>query len=346
MPSPLQRLRLIVVLTLTLVPSGWVFTPRQARALDFTWITIGDPGNPSDPSGFGSLPYVFRMGKYETTNTQYAEFLNAKAALGDPLALYSASMGTDPRGGIARSGSGTAVDPFVYSPRANMANKPVNFVGFFDAARMANWMNNGEANADTENGAYTLLGGTPTPSNWRTLTRNPGAQVYLPNDDEWTKTSLYEPGHAYWFYGTRSNATPTKAQATATGDVANPGTNVANYGLGASWNGQNGNVTTVGGCGPNSYSYYGAADMTGNVFEWCDNIYVVQGFNMRSLRGGSFVEQSNAQIAGAYGSASPGIEVSSFGFRLAAADVPEPCGLIMLCAAAAGLLCRAPRALT
>jgi formylglycine-generating enzyme required for sulfatase activity len=333
MRARLHRGRLIVLLTLTLIPSGWVFTPRQARALDFTWITVGDPGNPS-LNGFGSVPYVFRMGKYETTNAQYAEFLNAKAAVGDPLALYSTSMGTNPRAGIARSGSGTAADPFVYAPRPNMADKPVNYVSFWDAARMANWMNNGMGNADTENGAYTLEGGTPTPTNWRTLTRNPGAQVYLPNDDEWTKTSLYEPGHGYWFFGTRSDAVPTKAQATPTGDVANPGTNVANYGLGASWNGQTGNVTTVGGCGPNSQCYYGAADMTGNVFEWCDSIWVVQGVNMRSLRGGSFVEESGAQIAGAYGSASPGIEIFSFGFRLASA-VPEPACTVGLCSAAA-----------
>jgi formylglycine-generating enzyme required for sulfatase activity len=310
-------------------------------AADFSWVTVGDPGNPASPFfGSGSVNYVFRMGKYETTNAQYVEFLNAKAAQGDSLNLYNASMGTDPHGGIARAGSGTVADPFVYSTLPNFANKPVNFVGFFDGARMANWMNNGKGNADTETGAYTLLGGTPTPSNWRTVTRNPGAAVYLPNDDEWTKTSLYEPGHGWWFYGTRSNVVPTKAAATDTGDVANPGADVANYGYGVTWNGVNGNVTTVGGAGPTSESYYGAADMTGNVFEWCDNIVTVQGIPMRSLRGGSFVESETAQVSGAFGSASPGIEVFSFGFRLAAA-IPEPVGAALLCVALALRSCGA-----
>src|SRR5262245_19076967 len=128
-----MRSRLLLALTLTFVPSGWVFTPRSARAAEFNWITIGDPGNPNDPSGFGSVSYLFRMSRYDTTNAQYADFLNTKAAVGDPMALYSASMCTNPRGGIARSGSGTVADPFVYTPRANMADKRVNFVGFFDA---------------------------------------------------------------------------------------------------------------------------------------------------------------------------------------------------------------------
>ena len=39
---------------------------------------------------------------------------------------------------------------------------PVNYVDFYDALRFANWMNNGQGNGDTETGAYTLLGGTPT----------------------------------------------------------------------------------------------------------------------------------------------------------------------------------------
>src|SRR3954447_6631682 len=115
-------------------------TPLTTLAADFAWITIGNPGNPSGPFfGSGSVGYVFRMGKYETTNTQYVEFLNAKAATGDPLALYNASMGTDPHGGIGRGGAGPPADPFVYSTLPNFADKPVNFVGFFDAARMANW---------------------------------------------------------------------------------------------------------------------------------------------------------------------------------------------------------------
>ena len=58
---------------------------------------------------------------------------------------------------------------------------------------------------------------------------------------------------------------PTVATANATGDISNPGTNVANYDLGADWNGQNGNVTTVGTAGADSASFYGTFDQGGNV---------------------------------------------------------------------------------
>ena len=50
----------------------------------------------------------------------------------------------------------------------------MNYVSFYDALRFANWLNNGQGSGDTETGAYTLLGGTATPSNGATVTRNAG----------------------------------------------------------------------------------------------------------------------------------------------------------------------------
>ena len=94
------------------------------------------------------------------------------------------------------------------------------------------------------------------------------------------------PSDPYWSYATRSDATPTPRIATATGEVANPGTNVANYFGGADWNGENGSVTTVGGTGPASWSYYGAADMNGNVFEWCEDLRPVVTQNMHHTEAG------------------------------------------------------------
>ena len=37
------------------------------------------------------MTYTYRIAKYEVTNAQYAEFLNAKAAT-DPLGLYNPNM--------------------------------------------------------------------------------------------------------------------------------------------------------------------------------------------------------------------------------------------------------------
>jgi formylglycine-generating enzyme required for sulfatase activity len=63
-----------------------------AHAVTMEWVEVGDPGNDPDTAvmtccgsstgttGYGSVPYTYWIGKYEVTNAQYAEFLNAVAA--------------------------------------------------------------------------------------------------------------------------------------------------------------------------------------------------------------------------------------------------------------------------
>ena len=60
-----------------------------ATAVSIDWTSVGNPGNAADNTGFGAVSYLYRIGTYEVTNAQYAEFLNAKAA-SDPLGLYDA----------------------------------------------------------------------------------------------------------------------------------------------------------------------------------------------------------------------------------------------------------------
>ena len=49
-------------------------------------VTVGDPGNAADTTvmnngttGYGSVPYVYRIGEYDVTVGQYCQFLNAVA---------------------------------------------------------------------------------------------------------------------------------------------------------------------------------------------------------------------------------------------------------------------------
>ena len=101
-------------------------------------------------------------------------------------------------------------------------NHPMNDVNWYEAARFANWMNNGQGNASTETGAYTLLGGTPMPHNFYDITRNPGATVFLPSEDEWYKAAYYNAGtNSYYQYPTSSNAQPYRSYPTATPNSAN-----------------------------------------------------------------------------------------------------------------------------
>src|SRR5207249_4642352 len=125
-----------------------------------------------------------------------------------------------------------------------------------------NWLHNGKPTGPqgpgtTETGAYTIPGTSVPP-------RQIGARVFLPTDAQWTRAAYHDPS-GDWLYPTRNNIAPVTAMVSSVGDISNPGPNVANYNRGADWNGQDGNVTTVGGAGPLSVSYYGTYDQGGNV---------------------------------------------------------------------------------
>lgn len=122
------------LLTLLMGSSAW--------AVGIDWVTVGDPGNACDVQSqgcFGAVGYAYRISKYETTNAQYVEFLNAVAA-SDSTGLYHGLM-VSSDGGISRSGiSGS----FGYAAISGRENKPVNFVSWYDALRFSNWLHNGQ----------------------------------------------------------------------------------------------------------------------------------------------------------------------------------------------------------
>jgi formylglycine-generating enzyme required for sulfatase activity len=323
------------IASLLLFCATFLVAPQPILAHTIPTVPVGNAGNANDPltgNLFGGVSYAYRIGTTEVTNAQYVDFLNAQAK-SDPLGLYNTNMNSDARGGIARFGvSGS----FTYLTRPNMGNKPVNFVSWYDSIRFANWLNNGQGTADTETGAYTILGNTATPSNGLSITRNAGATWFLTSENEWYKAAYHQAAAQggdldnYWLYPTRSNSAPTLATANLIGSISNSGTNVANHFFGADWNGQDGNVTIVGSAGPLSDSFYGTADQAGNLWEW--NEALIDGA-FRGLRGGSWgVHFSNLQSLLQFNSVPAG-EYSDVGFRVA--SVPEPAGFVL---AALGLI--------
>jgi formylglycine-generating enzyme required for sulfatase activity len=175
------------------------------------FVTVGNAGNPNDITGYGGVNYQYQIGKYCVTNSDYEDFLDAVAAT-DSYGLYSVNMGSNARGGIARSGSSGS---YTYSTRANMCAKPVNFVSWFDAARYCNWLHNNYGS--TETGAYTLNGA----NDGNAVAKNPGALYWIPTENEWYKAAYHKSGGTntgYWLYATQSNATPTAVAADATGN--------------------------------------------------------------------------------------------------------------------------------
>jgi formylglycine-generating enzyme required for sulfatase activity len=99
-----------------------------------TWSFVGGAGNAADTTGFGAVAYDYNVGTYEVTNSQYAEFLNAKAA-SDPLGLYNVFMGSVASGGgISRTG---APGSFTYTAISGRESRPVNFVSYYDSLRFS-----------------------------------------------------------------------------------------------------------------------------------------------------------------------------------------------------------------
>jgi formylglycine-generating enzyme required for sulfatase activity len=316
---------------LTLAALIFAFPAHAEVAFD--WITIGDPGNACDTQSegcFGAVAGTYRISEYETTNTQYAEFLNAVAGT-DTNALYNTEMGTG-SGGITRSGSSGS---FTYSVISGREQLPVNFVSFWDALRFANWLHNGQptgaqGNATTEDGAYTL---TPTGIANNTIARNPEAAVFVPSEDEWYKAAYYKGGGTsagYWDYPAASDTAPS-AEPPAGTDFTNGS---ANY------NNVLGDLTDVGAyTAKPSDSAYGTFDQGGNVWEW--NEAIVFGSN-RGLRGGGFNSSPvdlGAAIRNGFG---PPDEADVVGFRVASSVQPvpslSPVGLLVLAAGLLGLV--------
>lgn len=161
-----------------------------------------------------------------------------------------------------------------------------------------------------------------------------GATVYLPSANEWYKAAHYDPtvgaggGDNYWLYATRSDTLPTPASADSFGGITNPGANVANFESAAGWNGEFGNVTTVGSAGAAANSYFGTADQIGNVSEWTDTVVG----SLRHSGGGSWGHPGAIMDAPNLYSLLPTYEGDDSGFRVASVasvPVPEPSAFLV-----------------
>lgn len=275
-----------------------------AAAVNIDWVTIGDPGNAADTTGFGAVADAYRIARTEVTNAQYTEFLNAKAAA-DPFQLYNTLM-SGTHGGIVQSGSPGS---YSYSTVAGRANAPVNYVSFYDTLRFANWMNNGQGGGDTETGAYTLLGGSLIPTNGTTLTRNAGADIFLTSEDEWYKAAYYDA---------LTNGYTSAPFADGFGGLCHtaPGPNAHS----ANCFFATGNTIDVGSYTA-SASASGTFDQGGNVREWNETIH---GSN-RSVRGGSWRDAVGDLNATSFTTQFNTVESDQVGFRVASlVPIPEP----------------------
>lgn len=307
--------------------------PIASASVTVSTVPIGNPGNTADSTGYGAVGYAYNIGQTEVTAGQYAAFLNA-VARSDPNQLWDSSQGQLSQNGcgIFRSGSSGS---YTYSVDPANVDRPVNYVTYWNAARFANWLHNGQptGNQDastTEDGAYTI---TFAGIVGNTITRNANAQWALPTEDEWYKAAYYQPASQggdsdnYWLYPTSSNTINTSQ---------------ANY------NGVIGGLASVSSYAAN---FYGTFDMGGNVWEWTEatiSTVVPNQGGFRTLRGGAFPGASDddgnpVDLAGTLSSDSRLTTFvysrsETFGFRVV--QIPGPSSVVPL---AIGVLASARR---
>lgn len=345
-----HKLRYILALLLIQVSSAYGVT--------YELVTVANPGNAADKTTYGAVGYIYQIGKYEVTVANYTEFLNAVAKT-DTYGLWNNAMQAAASvAGITRTGSqGSYVysvmtgssgqsaysqggtPPFKTTTGVDSSNFPITYVSWFNAARFANWMSNGQPvglqnSTTTENGAYNLEGSTNSGSAPAKNTINPNtgsAPLFsIPTENEWYKAAYYDPSlnqnaGGYYRFATRSNVTPGNVLPNSGYSSSQPANNQSNYIYGSSYLycvTQNAAINTtqyylspVGAFGQTS-SAYGALDMNGNVWE----------LNSRSgeaspnvgIRGGAWTSLSSYLANTYYLGTVPYSTASNVGFRLAA----------------------------
>lgn len=329
MDLPRKKISLLAGLTL----AASVLTTPLFGAVSIDYALVGNPGNANGVGGYGGVAYTYQIAKNETTIAQYAEFLNAVAKT-DTYGLYSESMTTSFINGISRSG---IPGNYVYTVAPGSGNKPITYVSWFDAARFTNWLQNGQPTGlqsatTTEDGAYKLNGAVSGPA----VSKNPGATVWIPTENEWFKSAYYDPtkdgSGGYWLYANQSNTMTTNDLGLAGAANFYDANGYAVY-TGPTSKG----ITDVGAYGPNSDSYYGTNDQGGNVAEWND----AASGTSQVLRGGTWLSDNTALRSTSSSTVSSSYEDFTVGFRVA--TVPEPTSLVLTLVAGSMMLVRRRR---
>jgi hypothetical protein len=283
----------------------FVTLAAPASAVTFDWVTVGNPGNACEVQSqgcFGAVAETYLIAKYEVTNAQYAEFLNAKAA-SDPLALYN-TRALQHADGLELLRRDHAQRQFgelhlqrEARPRGHagelrvvLRRAPLREL----AAQRAGDRRHGER------GLHAARRGART--------RNTGATIFLPSEDEWYKAAYHNgvglAATDYFDYPAGSDTQTTCSTPTATPNRANCFFAVANFTEVGSYTG--------------SASPYGTFDQGGNVDEW-NEAAISNGLN-RGFRGGNSNNIVDLLAASRRRNTFPLAE-GFFGFRVASIDL-------------------------
>jgi len=286
----------------------------DALPVEIEVVPVGNVGNAADSTGYGAVADAYSIGKYEVTSGQYTKFLNAVAAA-DTYGLYNTNMdiANHPWAcNIIRTGNSGS---YSYTVAAEWANRPVNGVGWGDAARFANWLHNGQpkgaqGESTTEDGAY-YLNGAITQADLLAVSREADWEWAIPTENEWYKAAYHKnDGNSdnYFDYPTGSDSLPGREMDDVSG-------NNANYSSGPI---DSPHYTTLAGEFQNSASPYGTFDQGGNVGEW--NEAIIETTSTRGVRGGTIDAPASYLLASHRASSYPTNEENNRGFRVVRND--------------------------
>ena len=264
--------------------------------IDF--VNIGNAGNAADTTGYGAVPYEYRVGTYEISQD----------------AITKATLS-----GMADVTAG-----------AWTGNQPAANISWYEAAAFVNWLNTSTGNQ----AAYNLtFSGSWSMTLWSSadawqlggenLYRHKDSEYFLTSENEWYKAAYYNPaGSNYFLYPTASSSVPT-----AVGSGTDAGTAVYNNVASVP-----AIVDSAGGLSP-----YGTMGQGGNVYEWNESAFDGTNSSAsenRAVRGGSW-SLSEVNLRSSYrGSDVPSDEMFLIGFRVASVPEPSTYALVLLGAGA------------
>ena len=232
---------------LAVMASEWLVEGFPEDPCNFVWVDINDPGVD------GHEAFDGQMSKYETTNAQYCQFLNAALASGD---------------------INVGVDNIVYG--ADGSNDGNDFVGeiYFDTSNYTSYSQitySGDTFSVRTRDGYDMSSHPVVTVSWYGATAFCNYYGYrLPTEWEWQAVADY---NGSYIYGCGTTIDPNKANyQLGSGIYCNP--------LGLSSYPYTSPVNHYPSYG------YGMNDMAGNVWEWTDSIY---SGSYRVLRGGSWL---------------------------------------------------------
>ena len=186
----MNRTILVTAVACLFVPAN-VASPELVRGIAIDFVTIGNPGNPGDtrpeanPTGCGAVDYVYQIGKYEVTNAQWYDFVEAA---GEP--------------------TGNPSNAYDHSAYWTSDNIPTNCLSWYEAAQFCNYLTSG----DKSQGAYQFSGDNSNPGDFEGIDRDSAIFTYgivyvIPTEDEWYKAAYYT-GTRYWTYANGTNVRP------------------------------------------------------------------------------------------------------------------------------------------